>query len=154
MTQITKPLFLDETGQQILQALRDIATRTNVDPKELESIKDRVTALEGGKGMLYIYKALKDEILFMYDPGVTGEYYIEVNGERIELDDAFFNSCLYLDFGGTTNESGVYVYPYEGTLTLSVLENIEIAVNGDVDWVNMEYYATFIAPQDAHVTLA
>lgn len=119
----------------------------------------RITTLEenatsgdvSAKGTLYIYKALKDEIL---DWGDENYFYIEVNGEHIELDAAFFNSCLYLDFGGTSAEAGVYVYPYEGTLKLNIYEAVDISVNGELVSEGEHYTATFTAPQDAHVTLA
>ena len=127
---------------------------TNAHEDLFNALKDRITALEGGaggKGMLYIYKALKDEIL---DWGDEDYFYIELNGRHIELDTAFFNSCLYLDFGGTSAEAGVYVYPYEGTLKLYIYEAVDISVNGELGSAGEHYTVTFTAPQDAHVTLA
>lgn len=164
MSEITKPLLLDETGRLIAQALADLAARTNVDPKEIEAIKDRITALESGaKGMLYIYGNVDAGMDDYNAAGVMaycGNDYIYVGdtGVAVYLDEAFFkNACTFIDLadissvnGADFPAGGVYVYVYEGELRL-YCDTIEgLKVNGET--IDEDRENTFNAPQAVHLS--
>lgn len=165
MSQITKPMLLDETGKQILQALRDIAARTNVDPNELKALEERITALEGstgGTGILYIYGSLKKQQGSAY---ILANYYAEneddsvfnftFDGKPVPFSQSFFNdACTYIALDGNGDGAGVYVYIYEGTFGITGRETyVEICANGE--WIS-EYShpngtAYFTAPETVHI---
>ncbi|MBR2312215.1 MAG: hypothetical protein IKA46_02885 [Clostridia bacterium] len=166
MSQITKPLFLDETGQEMLQALRDIAakcgeggaTELSLLKEDVESIKRRLGILEDQTGTVYFYDSVVDEILDSVDfNDLESQWYsIEIDGIPTLMDEDFFhNKCTHVNFGGTGDESGAYLFFYERSVKLSFYEAFFVYVNGeDIAYAcNGPEYFTYTAPQVLHITL-
>ena len=125
---------------------------------EYSSLKEKVSNLEGGigTGTIYFYDSVVAEILNFSGGDIYYEYSIEVDGEDIILNEEFFaNKCTHVNFGGTGDESGAYLFFYEKSVKLSFYEAFPVYVNGeDIAYAYGEPdYVTFVAPQVLHVTI-
>lgn len=141
-----------EDAQDACESAKAYADEAKENAGLFTALEDRITALEGGTGTLYFYNGLVDAIGEAIDEGYDDGFYIRINGKIMALDDAFWSKCTHVDFGGSTEESGAYLYHYEGTVELGFYEVIEVYANGE--WVETAggFGFSCTAPEVVHLT--
>lgn len=136
---------------------KKLATQDYVDNKVGE-LGARITALEDGSGTgtVYFYDSVVNEILDFFGDEGDGATSIEIDGVDTTMDKEFFeNRCTHVNFGGTGDESGAYLFFYEKSVKLSFYEAFPVYVNGEdiASAVVGPVFSTYTAPQVLHVTL-